>query len=319
MPLVRDQRPPDNPITEMLKEIAYFRGKQNFEPQDSMIGSVLAHPLEGIDRFTDNVRLAQGRQPKYRADQGVYEPSIDQQLYGAFNLAGSANLGTMSFAPSGRGTLGTIKSIHGAKSMATAAKNAMLPIAEGGLGLRKGNTAFERAKAMGYDTDRKLYHGTQKVFDRFKPGESGMGKGVYLTDDLSEAKGYAYGNADTRAKGIIDNHPDANVMETLLRGKYADLRPNTFDTGGLNIQSLMEREGLSGMHKGLKGKGYDGIIMDDDTGLLPMAIKGNHHMVYDPKNIRSTKAAFDPLRKNSSNIMASGLLGLVLSEEYDRY
>ena len=38
----------------------------------------------------------------------------------------------------------------------------------------------------------------------------------------------------------------------------------------------------------------------------------NTYVVQEPHNVRSRFAAFDPLRKNSSSLLASGLLGALL-------
>lgn len=68
----------------------------------------------------------------------------------------------------------------------TAQRNASLPIAEGGLGLPANNTAMDRAKAMGYDTQKTWYHGTDaKDFNSFNPM-------TYLSESPSEASAYAF-------------------------------------------------------------------------------------------------------------------------------
>jgi hypothetical protein len=68
----------------------------------------------------------------------------------------------------------------------TAQRNASLPVSEGGLGLSATNTAMQRAKAMGFDTGKTWYHGTDvKDFNSFNPM-------TYLSENPSEASAYAF-------------------------------------------------------------------------------------------------------------------------------
>jgi len=59
------------------------------------------------------------------------------------------------------------------------------------LNLPANNTAQDRAKAMGFDIDNVLYHGSLKDFDEFSlenaVPESYFGKGIYLTDNADDA------------------------------------------------------------------------------------------------------------------------------------
>jgi hypothetical protein len=68
----------------------------------------------------------------------------------------------------------------------TARRNATLPVSEGGLGLPATNTAMDRAKAMGFDTNKTWYHGTDaKDFNSFNPM-------TYLSESPSEASAYGF-------------------------------------------------------------------------------------------------------------------------------
>lgn len=67
------------------------------------------------------------------------------------------------------------------------------------LGLKEGNTAADRAKAMGFSDDT-YYHGTNKNFNKFdydfasKDGVDQWGSGFYTTDSPSLANSYASGD-----------------------------------------------------------------------------------------------------------------------------
>jgi hypothetical protein len=172
----------------------------------------------------------------------------------------------------------------GAKRMEIAQRNAAKPISEGGLGLGPKNTAAERAKALGFDTE--AFHGTDKAVEgslrRSKTGA--QGPGVYLGDDASVANAYAGDQAG------------ANVVPTLLRGDFA---------GNKRFSDLVNTHGWSGAEEAGKKAGLSGI---HDT-MFESAFN-----VWDPKNIRSRFAAFDPARRNESNLLGRAdplLLGLL--------
>jgi len=68
----------------------------------------------------------------------------------------------------------------------TAQRNAALPVNQGGLGLPADNTAMDRARAMGFDVDNPVYHGTGADIEAFDPKllkeTSQYMKGVFTTD-----------------------------------------------------------------------------------------------------------------------------------------
>jgi len=77
---------------------------------------------------------------------------------------------------------------------ATAQRNAALPVNQGGLGLPANNTAMDRARAMGFDVDNPVYHGTGANIDAFDPKllkeTSQYMKGVFTTDKPDIASNY---------------------------------------------------------------------------------------------------------------------------------
>jgi hypothetical protein len=72
-----------------------------------------------------------------------------------------------------------------------AQQRAALPVSQGGLGLPAGNTAEQRAAAMGFDTD--AYHGTNiSNITKFDLGKSSRGEGTSVA--LTPENAQAYGN-----------------------------------------------------------------------------------------------------------------------------
>jgi len=79
-----------------------------------------------------------------------------------------------------------------------AQQRAALPVNQGGLGLAPDNTAMDRARAMGFDVDNPVYHGTNwdvREFDLSRSGSSSgaeqYGTGVYTATNPTLASGYA--------------------------------------------------------------------------------------------------------------------------------
>lgn len=173
-----------------------------------------------------------------------------------------------------------------------------------------------RAREMGFDVDNPVYHGTTAAFSEFKVDPTknlAMGPGVYTTPNPALASSYAgYGGSHGR-----------QVYPLLLRGKV-------FDHTNPAHRALLKKpeyETFEEMALEAKKLGFD-HFKDPDLDLL-----GNDALVtFDPKNIRSKFAKFDPSKADSSDISAglaaaglgAGAAGLAsqnaeASEEQKRY
>jgi hypothetical protein len=130
--------------------------------------------------------------------------------------------------------------------------------------------------------DQDYYHGTSHDFKSFKPSEYGrLNEGVYVTPDKTVA------NMFSKISGSKRSGESANTMPLKINPKNVYTYENYGDIplAGTNNEYF-------------KQKGIDAL-----------AVKDKEMALFDPSMIRSRFAAFDPLRKNSSSIMASGLLG----------
>ena len=179
-----------------------------------------------------------------------------------------------------------------------------------------------RAREMGFDTD--VYHGTNENITAFDPeksmefGESWFSSSPKVANDFAMYR---------------RTWPGANIMPAKIRGNFLE-----FDGGGKPIRTAeqsLERHlqvDLSGgaqMNYGetvgeyARRKGYDGIRFSNVTDDVPsspnMGQPSDIYAVFDPKNIRSRFAKFDPSKKDSANILAGvggGLLATgVLAEQ----
>lgn len=165
---------------------------------------------------------------------------------------------------------------------------------------------MERAKAMGFDVDNVLYHGTSSDIKK------GFGKGItYATSLNSLASDFAV------YKGTWSG---ANVLPIMVKGNFLEVKA---DYGreyireaelrfGKEVLGLTEKDYPNGMeiYDYAKDKGYDGVVFRgiiDDPGAPHISPNSDVYAVFDPKNIRSVNAAFDPDAADSSDLLAQSV------------
>jgi hypothetical protein len=193
--------------------------------------------------------------------------------------------------------------------------------AEKMLGLPKGNTAMDRAKALGFTESG--YTGTNRditAFDPLKAGASGSGSregalGTWLTNDPRVASGFA----DWSARGQGGNV----VYPLMIRGKnprefgsYAEIK----DLVDANTQFVrppyrMMQDTIN-YENAKKALGDYGVLRNTMTDALDVPI--TQYVVPDPSRLRSRFAAFDPARVNEPDLLAAGVpLGLIAGTQID--
>lgn len=160
---------------------------------------------------------------------------------------------------------------------------------------------MQRAREQGYTIE--AYHGTRRDFDEFDVNEAGSNFSqdegtIHFTDDAKDADRYAM--SDTTGMPA----EGGSTYPVLLRMK----KPLVAD------RAFFEREGMGNVyanedrisawdtyHPFLKERaeemGADGIILKDSFGK-------SHYVVFDPKNVRSKFATFDPSQSGSSKLLA---------------
>ncbi len=153
-----------------------------------------------------------------------------------------------------------------------------------------------RANEGGWRMDKPLYHYTDKDFEEFKlpknPNFQQLGEGVYASPDKMYGERYV---RDYKSGELKDG---ANVVPVVTRGDLAspeDYKKASREVGfggGLNQQQRKIQEIL-------KGQGFAGIDMNNEV------------LIFDPVNVRSVNAKFDPAKKDSSNILAGGAAGAI--------
>jgi ADP-Ribosyltransferase in polyvalent proteins len=239
------------------------------------------------------------------------------------------------------------------KAHEIARKNAMLPVEQGGLGLPENNTAFDRARAMGFDVDNPVYHGTNADISEFDLKHSGKasgaeqyGSGVYTTTSPQQASGYANNGKDggnvlsllVNMKNPIIDGVDGQLTKPQIKSilqKSPDLENALWNYGDVSyegkgkvfntaVNSAHEYQGdklLENLHP-LANDFYSGEpqafndavakVLKKDGVQVNFENGEKYKIPFNPKQVRSRFAAFDPLKKNSTNILASLLAGTAL-------
>jgi len=284
----------------------------------------------------------------------------------------------MAFAP-----MGITKAVGGKFPLTefevkqlTAQRNAALPVAEGGLGLPASNTAMDRAKALGFDTD--VYHGTnQDITGGFNPvyadnltfttpnpkfASDWIGKGakqkrtgdvaekereqayqeykairekIMNPNTLNNLKGEAFnkeydmrlalaqeelkkaglskmdssihGNIlplKSRVKNTFNPSTDYEVMSDYIKSAFPNETPNgnvlnMFKSGDYIVYETPKAV------EALKNRGYDSMMLRESASQPNSTLA-----IFDPSLIRSRFAAFDPFRRNESDILAGVGVGV---------
>lgn len=167
-----------------------------------------------------------------------------------------------------------------------AQQRAALPVSEGGLGLPANNTPMDRAKAMGFDTP--VYHATDVDFTSINPSVKGKyGAGVYTATTPKYAEIYAQGE-------------NARTLPLMARGKLA----SDDERIAIADQMLEQYQAKEGMDvplwkkmtkEELANRGYTGVSI------------GKERLMFNPSDLRSRFAAFDPFRKDVATATAMGV------------
>lgn len=165
---------------------------------------------------------------------------------------------------------------------------------------------MERAKAMGFDTGEILYHGTPKDFNEFDTGRINDRYKYSIGFHFSTARWDA--NAYTR-KGIGEGGAKviegASVIPVYL--KYSNPLVFNTDHAAASIEADLNRDRIIKILDEAKAAGnpYDSVVITR-TNLKPEDKEWDHKniIVFEPNQIRSIHAAFDPDQADSPDIRA---------------
>ena len=235
----------------------------------------------------------------------------------------------------------------------TAQKNAALPVEQGGLGLPVDNTAMQRAYALGYTTP--AYHGSGRDFTEFKNSMLGVKTGAksaqkahFFASNPEVSNTYVntshvYNDSPPVYEKLFNNPEafDAFTKAETKDAKWAVLENNGMNYSSGQVMPVLVNQGKTRV-KDYGGVGYRDATYNDELIAAKKAKKdsvelkntydrGPHegsnamtdiYAVFDPSNIRSRFAAFDPMRRHEADLLGyadprllagiagGGLLGL---------
>lgn len=176
-----------------------------------------------------------------------------------------------------------------------------------------------RAREQGFDPEQVFYHGTSSDFMEFRPSTTGeFGPGVYMSSSPIEAGAYA-----STPTNLSRGNAGQNIIP--LRAKTDKL----FDANARDFWSVFPGSTDQEVVEAAKHAGYEGVkyrrplsYWDDEAKRIVNTGEMQEHVViFDPENVRSVNAAFDPEQTGSSNILAglggAGVVGagLMASDE----
>ena len=217
----------------------------------------------------------------------------------------------------------------------TAQRNAALPVEQGGLGLPSGNTAMDRAGAMGFDTP--AYHATNVDVNNLDPKRAGSSS----TTKTGKSKFVWSTSSPENANIYVDSAPDIIKQDKLhtfsnygdtgrLSGKdLQDLQDKLrVQSGGviyplrINTENslIKDAKGRVTTNKDfarqlLKNPNYESGIVNNTRDVSPDSASFSHYLTSNPANIRSRFAAFDPFRRHEADILAGVGVGGMLDPQ----
>ena len=210
----------------------------------------------------------------------------------------------------------------------TAQKNASLPISEGGLGLHPENTAMDRAKVMGFDVNTPVYHGTDADITAFNPALSDTARktgtpigAMVVTNNPKTANTYTQGYVGDFTEEYM---PGGNILPLYARkGKNLSMNaeqegytPNWNDIYNPKYPDIETTNEFAQLAKS-KGKESATIKNVKDNARMSSE-EGDTTFLFNPSQLRSRFAAFDPFRRNEADILAGVGAGLPFIDYKDK-
>ena len=167
--------------------------------------------------------------------------------------------------------------------------------------LRQDDNRLQQAKDQGFNTDRVLYHFTDKFqfggkeFESIIPSVAGkLGPGIYTSPDAAYSQNYLKSPEIRGSRGIAGyaRGPIANQSDYQAAIDFAvdDYRSRTDDPiNNVQVKRLAKEI--------LEEQGFTGLEME-----FP---RGTEVVVFNPKDFRSINAEFDPRATDSPRLLAS--------------
>jgi hypothetical protein len=186
----------------------------------------------------------------------------------------------------------------GARAMADNAKSSVPGVVVQGLDMSQ-EARLGRAREQGFDTSRTWHHGTDAEFDAFQarpaPPYSGGSTvpATWLTSSPRVARAFA--EAGGQPGRVIDTHIAAPNLEVVERG----FRSPDWETMDPILQRAREA-GKDGVMFKRSNDHPDSMVVDPRVWNASDVVA-----MFNPSNIRSTQAAFDPANAGKNGLLLS--------------
>ena len=141
-----------------------------------------------------------------------------------------------------------------------------------------------------------------------------MGPGVYATNYFPEADRYATENIGATVYPLAVNTSKSFNPKKI--GNIYDILDVDNDRMLGQRLSAMDKDSI--IQTQPPARAYYKHLTGDNLDMIPALPERKHYVTDYQDNIRSRFAAFDPLRKNSSSLLASLVGGIGLANQYDK-
>jgi len=247
-------------------------------PQPKPMGQQMADVLGGVSLPLSAVPVV-GDVTGLAADAAMYANYPEERTLGNYGLT----------------LAGMLPGIPAAAAMRTA---------KGGLDMSQA-ARMQRAQEMGFDTERVFYHGTTSDFDEFDLKKAGKndsgwyGRGIYLTPDPDTASAYTQYQEYAQRTGA----DGANVLPVRVRIKNPYYWPE-------GRKAALNKEESEAITQELLAQGFDGVVIPNKYA-DPKFADMYEVVAFNPNQVRSINAAFNPTSRGSANLMAGVMGGAV--------
>jgi hypothetical protein len=155
--------------------------------------------------------------------------------------------------------------------------------------------------------DNNYAHGSPSPdVENLMPSETGaMGPGIYATNYLPEANIFAKKNMGATVYPLAVN-TSKSFNPKKIGNIYDMLNADNDRMLGQRLKG-MDKDSIIQTQRPFRGVNNE--LFNNGENSIPALPERENYVTNQPENIRSRFAAFDPLRKNSSSLLASGLLG----------
>ncbi len=175
---------------------------------------------------------------------------------------------------------------------------------------------MQRARDMGFDVD--AYHGTRfdiPAFNLNPHNKSDELLGIHV-GTKAQADNIVEAGATEKRLGGMEYSKESNVMPLKVKTKkYLDMEdPGGHEWTPYELLAQLDEKGINikfadkfnptirEIRQGLKKQGYDGIRYKN---VIEGSGKDYSYIVFDPQNIRSRFAKFDPAKADSADLLAA--------------